>query len=399
MHHYYTAEWLHSLDDQTIDALVDAAERRPVTAVGDHPQADGRRRRRGYPPTPPRSGTGAPRTTSTSTRSGRPASPPEPHIAWARAARQAAQRDSAGGGYVNFIGADRAPSGSARRTAATTRGWHEIKAAYDPGQLLPPQQQHPAGGPGGKRGPRRRLTRASRVRSHVPAARGRRGRARSGRHAPVRIEARRCAAARGAAAATRSIAARSVRVTLTRARSASGATAAVAAAQARGAGAARQAAPAARLRPALPPDRSPARSAASSPAVRSSSRAPVGVAGRRRPGPGPSREATSPAAAGRQVQGPDVPARARRAGHAGNAGRGCRAAGHARLRPPAASPRRPGRASTHPAGGARRSRSTVMPRRSAISRARLRCSDARPASPALARKASAPARPPRLCAR
>jgi hypothetical protein len=56
---------------------------------------------------------------------------PGPHIAWARAARQAARSASAGGGYVNFIGAEdpgRIPAAYGGNYGRLAR----IKAAYDP---------------------------------------------------------------------------------------------------------------------------------------------------------------------------------------------------------------------------------------------------------------------------
>jgi len=61
-----------------------------------------------------------------------PGSPPGPHMTWARAVRQAARRDWAGGGYVNFIAAD---EGFDRVRAAYGGNYARlarIKAAYDP---------------------------------------------------------------------------------------------------------------------------------------------------------------------------------------------------------------------------------------------------------------------------
>jgi FAD/FMN-containing dehydrogenase len=131
MHHYYTAEWLRSLDDQTIEAL--------VAAAADAPS--------------PRSliiiklmGGAAGRVPADATpfwyrhaaynldihAQWEPGDPPRPHIAWARAARQAAQPASAGGGYVNFIGADQ---GSKQVRAAYGGNYTrlaQIKAAHDP---------------------------------------------------------------------------------------------------------------------------------------------------------------------------------------------------------------------------------------------------------------------------
>ena len=135
MHHYYTAEWLRSLDDQTIDELVAAAADAPSPlsviilkrmggAIGRVP-ADA---------TPFWYRDAAHNLDIHAQWA--PGSPPEPHVAWARAARQAAQRDSAGGGYVNFIGADQ---GTDRVRAAYGGNYARlarIKAAYDPGNLF-----------------------------------------------------------------------------------------------------------------------------------------------------------------------------------------------------------------------------------------------------------------------
>ena len=61
-----------------------------------------------------------------------PGSPAGPHVAWARTARQVAARGSAGGGYVNFIGADQ----GADRVRAAYGGNYarlaQVKATYDP---------------------------------------------------------------------------------------------------------------------------------------------------------------------------------------------------------------------------------------------------------------------------
>jgi len=135
MHHYYTAEWLRSLDDQTIDELVAAAADAPSPlsviilkrmggAIGRVP-ADA---------TPFWYRDAAHNLDIHAQWA--PGSSPEPHVAWARAARQAAQRDSAGGGYVNFIGADQ---GTDRVRAAYGGNYARlarIKAAYDPGNLF-----------------------------------------------------------------------------------------------------------------------------------------------------------------------------------------------------------------------------------------------------------------------
>jgi FAD/FMN-containing dehydrogenase len=131
MQHYYTAEWLHSLDDQTIEALVTAA----ASAPSPHSVVIIKRM-----------GGAAARVAADATpfwyrdaahnldihAQWAPGSPAGPHIAWARAARQAARHASAGGGYVNFIGADQ----GAERVRAAYGGNYarlaQIKAAYDP---------------------------------------------------------------------------------------------------------------------------------------------------------------------------------------------------------------------------------------------------------------------------
>jgi FAD/FMN-containing dehydrogenase len=135
LHHYYTAEWLRGLDDQTIEALVAAAAGAPsphsVIIIK-------------------RMGGAAGRVAADATpfwyrdaahnldihAQWAPGSPAEPHIAWARAARQAAWPASAGGGYVNFIGADQ---GADRIRAAYGGNYARlarIKAAYDPGNFF-----------------------------------------------------------------------------------------------------------------------------------------------------------------------------------------------------------------------------------------------------------------------
>jgi FAD/FMN-containing dehydrogenase len=134
MHHYYTAEWLRGLDDRTIEALVAAAvdAASPLSVI-----------------VLKRMGGAAARVPADATpfwyrqaehnldihAQWAPGSAPEPHIAWARAARQAAWRDSAGGGYVNFIGAE-----DSGRVCAAYGGNYprlaRIKAAYDPGNFF-----------------------------------------------------------------------------------------------------------------------------------------------------------------------------------------------------------------------------------------------------------------------
>ena len=134
MQHYYTAEWLRNLDDQTIGELVTAADApSPLSVI-----------------TLKRMGGAAGRVPADATpfwyrdaaylldfhAQWAPGSPAGPHVAWARTARQVAARDSAGGGYVNFIGADQ----GADRVRAAYGGNYarltQVKAAYDPGNLF-----------------------------------------------------------------------------------------------------------------------------------------------------------------------------------------------------------------------------------------------------------------------
>jgi FAD/FMN-containing dehydrogenase len=131
MHHYYTAEWLRGLSNQTIEELVATAADAPspLSAI-----------------VLKRMGGAAGRVPADATpfwyrdaayhldihAQWAPSGPPEPHIAWARAARQAGRRDSAGGGYVNFVGPD---EGFDRVRAAYGGNYARlarIKAAYDP---------------------------------------------------------------------------------------------------------------------------------------------------------------------------------------------------------------------------------------------------------------------------
>ena len=131
MHHYYTSEWLHDLDDQTIGELLATAADAPspLSAI-----------------ILKRMSGAAGRVPADATAfwyrdaayhldihaQWAPGSPPGPHIAWARGARQAARRDWAGGGCVNFIPADEGPD----RVRAAYGGNYArlawIKAAYDP---------------------------------------------------------------------------------------------------------------------------------------------------------------------------------------------------------------------------------------------------------------------------
>jgi FAD/FMN-containing dehydrogenase len=131
MHHYYTSEWLHGLDDQTIDGLVATAADAPSP-----PSAIILKRMSGAAGRVPADATAFWYRDAAYHldihAQWAPGGPPEPHIAWARAARQAGRRDSAGGGYVNFIGAD---EGTDRVRAAYGGNYARlarIKSVYDP---------------------------------------------------------------------------------------------------------------------------------------------------------------------------------------------------------------------------------------------------------------------------
>ena len=130
MHHYYTSEWLHGLDDQTIEALVESA----ADAPSPHSLISLKRM-----------GGAAGRVPADATAfwyrnavhhldihaQWAPDGEPGPHVAWARAAGRAARSASAGGGYVNFIGAEdpgRVPAAYGGNYGRLAR----VKAAYDP---------------------------------------------------------------------------------------------------------------------------------------------------------------------------------------------------------------------------------------------------------------------------
>ena len=135
LHHYYTAEWLRGLDDQTIESLVVAA----AGAVSPHSVIIIKRM-----------GGATARVPADATSfwyrhaahnldihaQWAPGSPAGPNIAWARAARQAAQRDSAGGGYINFIGADQGPGRVRAAYGGNYTRLAQVKAVYDPGNFF-----------------------------------------------------------------------------------------------------------------------------------------------------------------------------------------------------------------------------------------------------------------------
>ena len=152
-HHYYTAEWLRGLDNQTIEALVGAAADAPsphsVIII---------KRMGGATAQVPADATPfwyrhAAHNLDIHAQWA-PGSPPGPHIAWARAARQAAQRDSAGGGYVNFIGADQGPGRVRAAYGGNYTRLARVKAAYDPDNFFHLNNNIPPAGPAenGERG-------------------------------------------------------------------------------------------------------------------------------------------------------------------------------------------------------------------------------------------------------
>jgi len=131
MHHYYTAEWLHDLDGQAIEALVAAAasapSRQSVIVI---------KRMGGATADVPADATpfwyrDAAYNLDVHAQWA-PTSPPELHTAWAQATRQAARHASAGGGYVNFIGADQGPGRVRAAYGGNYARLAQIKAAYDP---------------------------------------------------------------------------------------------------------------------------------------------------------------------------------------------------------------------------------------------------------------------------
>jgi hypothetical protein len=131
MQHYYTAEWLRNLDDQTIGELVAAAANAPSPLSVIILKRMGGAAGRVPADATPFWYRDAAHNLDVHAQWA-PGSPAGPHVAWAHAARQVAQPDSAGSGYVNFIGAD---EGADRVRAAYGGNYArlaQIKAAYDP---------------------------------------------------------------------------------------------------------------------------------------------------------------------------------------------------------------------------------------------------------------------------
>lgn len=125
----------------------------------------------GSPPTPRRSGTGMGEYNLDIHAQWPPESPAAPHVAWARAARQAAQRASAGVGYVNFIGADQGPDPVRAAYGGNYPGWPRSRRPTTP-TTFPHQPQHPTGSTGGDRADSRPAAADLRqhLRSDVPSA-------------------------------------------------------------------------------------------------------------------------------------------------------------------------------------------------------------------------------------
>jgi FAD/FMN-containing dehydrogenase len=154
MHHYYTAEWLDTLDEAAIDALVGAAACAPSPqsiigikrmggAVGDVPADGSAFWYRQAAHNLDVHAVWAPGGDAAANR------------AWARTTRQAVRHASAGGGYVNFLDADESSADDSSAGQRTDRiraaygGNHtrlrQVKTAYDPDNFfclnhnIPPQ--------------------------------------------------------------------------------------------------------------------------------------------------------------------------------------------------------------------------------------------------------------------
>ena len=135
MHHYYTAEWLQNLDDQTIEALVAAA----AGASSPHSVIIIKRMGGATAEVPADATPFWYRDAAYNLdihAQWAPTSPPGPHTAWAQATRQVARHASAGGGYINFIGADQGPGRIRAAYGGNYARLAQIKAAYDPGNFF-----------------------------------------------------------------------------------------------------------------------------------------------------------------------------------------------------------------------------------------------------------------------
>jgi FAD/FMN-containing dehydrogenase len=133
MHHYYTAEWLSSLDSHAIGELITAFDKimSPYSLIIV-------KRMGGATARMPADGTAfwyRQAAHNLDIHAQWPAAEDSaPHVAWAHAARQAIRHASAGGGYVNFIGGDQdrvrsAYGGNYGRLA-------QVKTAYDPANFF-----------------------------------------------------------------------------------------------------------------------------------------------------------------------------------------------------------------------------------------------------------------------
>jgi FAD/FMN-containing dehydrogenase len=147
MHHYYTAEWLHGLDDQTIEALVAAAAHAPSPqSVIVIKRMGGATARVPADATPFWYRDAAYNLDIHAQWA--PGRPPGPHVAWARATRQAAQHASSGGGYVNFIGTDQGPGRVRAAYGGNYPRLTQVKAAYDPDNFFHVNNNIPPAAPG-----------------------------------------------------------------------------------------------------------------------------------------------------------------------------------------------------------------------------------------------------------
>jgi len=151
MHHYYTAEWLHGLDDQTIEEVLAAAANAPSPfSVIVLKRMGGATGRVAADATPFWYRDAAYNLDVHAQWA--PGSPPGQHIAWARAIRQAAQRDSAGGGYVNFIGGDQGHDRVRAAYGGNYARLTRVKAAYDPDNFFRVNNNIPPAVPSGNGG-------------------------------------------------------------------------------------------------------------------------------------------------------------------------------------------------------------------------------------------------------
>jgi len=137
LHHYYTAEWLSDLDDRAIEGLVTvamaAAELSPRSVISI-------KRMGGAVAQVPADGTAFWYRNAAHNLDIHaqwvPGEDPASHLAWARRVREVAGHASAGGGYVNFIGADQGGQRVRSAYGGNYGRLAEVKAAYDPGNFF-----------------------------------------------------------------------------------------------------------------------------------------------------------------------------------------------------------------------------------------------------------------------